>query len=521
MRSLYWLTAITLIAAAITTVAIADYGRRHPGSFFWQENAAKSHAMECIATDAPPIPCQMSPSQCSPANPVVLSVPAPGQPSACPACDNQAVPFVSLNTPTIPSYEEPPEHKQLREQTMQRLTMMQERAPAVIPPIPAAPLPVSDEFSFPGNKPPPAQLASPVTKSDFAALPTVSPSQSQAPLPDAFESQAQGAEVLPGLHAAQPAKPAQDDFANPIQECLQAAAELVTLTAVPVHLTALPPKPVVTNVATTKTGECCKPNPTLALSTNALATCPVCLEPTRLPEGQAVQCNPAKSCCQDGKHSEEVIVRTYSISDFPIEKGSTQEELTRLITTMVAPDSWMTRDSNIEYFAPGKCLVVRHRASVHEQIDDLICQLRAAVQKQSGFNFSVRLAIPAPVVHHEKTDCMPVSFELVPLAPQESPLRFPRVFTDEPQQCFDDEFFGLAPMGPDGRLMPIRAYSSGVTDSSLLPTGFSPVPAPTLRFFGEGPAGKNDDQAPPGFFPMSLPFAPLPLGSDKNAPNKK
>jgi hypothetical protein len=228
-----------------------------------------------------------------------------------------------------------------------------------------------------------------------------------------------------------------------------------------------------------------------------------------------------KACCKDGKTCDEVVVRTYSITDFPTDKGSMPDELMRLITTMVAPDSWATRDSNIEYFAPGKCLVVRHRAGVHEQIGDLVNQLRAAVQKQSGVNFSVRIAIPAPLVQHEKTDCMPVQFEFVPLAPQESPFRVPRVFTDEPPQCFDDEFFGLAPVRPDGRLMPVPMYSAGVTDSSLLPTGFSPMPVPAAKFFDEGPAGKSGEVKPPDYFPMTLPFAPLPLSSDRNNPNKK
>jgi hypothetical protein len=542
MRSLYWLTAITLIAAAITTVAIADYSRRHPGSFFWQESPPRTQVMERISTETSSVACQANPSVCCSATPVVVSLPDSAQP-ACPACDKQPVPVVSVNSPSIPTYEEPPEHKQLREQTMQRLTMMQETAPALVPPIPAAscpalppaqrytiverkvsgeekrtlvapspavpsPSPVSDEFSFPGNKPsaPTSATAPPPLASDFAAVPTVSPAQSPAVLPEASDLP-QGAEVLPGLRPATPVKPAQDELANPVQDCLQATTEAVTLMSLPVHLTALPAQPQTLAPSTPKHANCCPAESQSALIARGL---------------DATECTHAtKPCCKDGKTCDDVIVRTYSISDFPTDKGSSHDDLIRLITTMVAPDTWATRDSNIEYFAPGKCLVVRHRANVHEQIDDLVNQLRCAVQKQSGVNFSVRLNIPAPIVRHEKTDCVPVQFEMLPWAPIELPFRVPRVFTDEPPACFDDDFFGLAPMRPDGRLMPVPAYSTGVTDTSLQPAGFSPVPAPASRFFEEGPAGKSIDLKPPAYFPMTLPFAPLPLGSEKNDPNKK
>lgn len=508
MRSLYWLTAITLIAAAITTVAIADYSRRHPGSFFWPESPPRTQAMECISTETSGVACQANPSACCSAPPVIVSLPDSAQP-ACPACDKQPVPVVSVNTPSIPTYEEPPEHKQLREQTMQRLTMMQERAPATVPPVPAAPSPVSDEFSFSGNKPsaPTSATAPAPLASDFAAVPTVSPLQSSVVLPEASDLPAQGAEVLPGLRAATPAKPAPDELANPVQDCLQATTEAVTLMSLPVHLTGLPAQPQTLAPSTPKNANCCPVESQSALIARGL---------------DATECTHAtKPCCKDGKACDDVIVRTYSISDFPTDKGSSHDDLIRLITTMVAPDTWATRDSNIEYFAPGKCLVVRHRANVHDQIDELVNQLRCAVQKQSGVNFSVRLSIPAPIVHHEKTDCVPVQFEMLPLAPIELPFRVPRVFTDEPPPCFDDDFFGLAPMRPDGRLMPVPAYSTGVTDTALQPAGFAPGPMPATRFFEEGPAGKSSDLKPPAYFPLTLPFAPLPLGSEKNDPNKK
>jgi hypothetical protein len=283
------------------------------------------------------------------------------------------------------------------------------------------------------------------------------------------------------------------------------------LAAVPMHLMAFPATDRKAAVVAVKMPlDCCPVE-------GKKACCPETAL-AALPATEKMACCPGDkphACCPDGKCCDEVVVRTYSVSEFLTDRKASPDELIKLITTMVAPDTWMTRDSNIDYFPQGKCLVVRHRAAVQTQVNDLVMQLRTAMQSQgeTKVSFSVTCC-PAPIVQFEKTACVPVQFEVVAAPPLESPLRLPRVFTDDAAPCFDDEFFGLAPMRRDGRLLPVPMLSPRITDSSLLPASFTPMADPQPGCFEDGPINKVQERKVPDFFPMYLPFAPLPLGPE-------
>ncbi len=163
---------------------------------------------------------------------------------------------------------------------------------------------------------------------------------------------------------------------------------------------------------------------------------------------------------------------------------------------MIAPDSWETRDSNIAYFPLGQCLVIRHQAAVLEEVDDLLSQLRAAVQKQG----TVRAKLPTPVIRMEPTRFMPGGCEAVPMPP----MCRPRIITNEPEHVADDEFFGMIPTRPDGKLMPIPTR---VEVNPLMPATFLPG-------LTDGPAAKVMEKRVPDFFPLALPYAPLPAAPE-------
>jgi len=216
------------------------------------------------------------------------------------------------------------------------------------------------------------------------------------------------------------------------------------------------------------------------------------------------------TCCKEGCCADEVIVRTYSVAEFTTSAGTNHDDLIRLITTMVAPESWSTRDSNIEYFPLGKCIVVRHRNSVQDKVEDLLTQLKSQVVKQ-GQN---KVSALSPVIRMERTTALPTELELVPVPPCEQSQKLPRVVTDEPNRCLgDDEFFGMIPMRLDGRLMPIPMEMPNLKASSLVPAQYQPKPQEPI-FIEEGPASKNSKVKPPEFFPWFLPYAPLPNGPD-------
>lgn len=528
MRSLYWLTAVTLVAAAVTTVAIADYGRRHPQSAaaLWTGNSAVSTSKECCTSS----------STC----PVAGNVPPPQYP------ENSASPSLQASNLAPPSsvrIDDVPEHKLLREEALKNLASLQPEPPA-LPPITTVPAttvkePVVDEFTF-SDKPitplyvpvqpnapvvlPPAKLMQEVAK--LPVIPGVSLPQSgvssvavaQTPagfknLPDyRFEGQ-RGAEVMPGLHAVRP-NTAEDD--NPVFETMTALGELVTAMNPMTYLMSMPIQkkpvtkatsfavPVEEDVAVIALPNPCDDKRTCCPATpSAVATKSCCNK-------DGACCKEVGVCCKDDKCTDEVVVRTYSVAEFTTTNSTNHEELIRLVTTMVAPNSWETKDATIEYFALGKCIVVRHKNSVQDKVEDLLTQLRGQVLKQS----QNKVSMLNPVIRIERTMELPVQLELVPVLPSEQSDRCPRVITDDPSRCVgDDDFFGMIPMRSDGRLMPVPMTLPNVGASSLMPAQFQPKPLEPL-FIEEGPINKNRKSSTPEFFPWFLPYAPLPNGPD-------
>lgn len=515
MRSLYWLTAVTLVAAAVTTVAIADYGRRHPQSVVaaWTGNAAAVTPGECCNTSTT---CKVADN-------------APQLPENC------ALPSIPSSSVTIDSV---PEHKLLREEALKNLTSMQPEPPP-LPPTITVKEPVIDEFTF-SDKPitplyvpvqpnapvvlPPAKLMQEVAK--LPVIPGVSLSQPGVPtatvaqtpagfknLPDyRFEGQ-RGAEVMPGLHAVRP-NTAEED--NPVYETMTALGELVTAMNPMTYLMSMPiqKKPV------TKTTSFAVPveeeTPVIALPNpcdNKHTCCPAAsatVASKSCCKTDGTCCKEAGVCCKDEKCADEVVVRTYSVAEFTTATSTNHEELIRLVTTMVAPNSWETKDATIEYFALGKCIVVRHKNSVQDKVEDLLTQLRGQVLKQT-LN---KVSSLNPVIRIERTVELPMELELVPVLPSEQSQRCPRVITDDPTRCVgDDDFFGMIPMREDGRLMPVPMTLPNLGASSLVPAQFQPKPAEPL-FIEEGPVNKNSKSRAPEFFPWFLPYAPLPNGPD-------
>jgi hypothetical protein len=530
MRSLYWLTAITLVAAAITTVAIADYGRRHPGSLFGWSTPAQSvpsaepqakwvaeHMTDAESRHIPRVKDRAA---------VLLHLPAPTNNEAVPGQVDRAVPGripelpkttaavdvpalglpsvetppssnpVIVSVPSIPSpsgiVDEVPEHKQLRESTLGSLKLLQEPSALSLNPIcpvetssivihppatEAKSIPaVVDEFSFPGKEIPQLPPGSGSTSFASAAEPPLP--APQANFAEMKDFQPEGAEVMPGLRVAGRAKPQEDDLANPVRDCLWVGAELVELATPTFHLMALPVRPKRA------------PVPAPAVQVTSEKKCAPC------DSVAAGCCSDSKKCCSD---CPDIVIRTYSIAEFLADKSTTPESMIRLVTQMVAPENWGMRDSNIEYFPQGKCLVVRHRSAVQTEVAGLLSQLRTEVLKEQAVKVTW---LPVPVIRHEASGAVPVGYEMVPFPPMEGTCTMPRVITDEPFRCYDDDFFGLAPMSADGRLIPIPT-SALEGKESLLPAGFTPM--------NDGPAGKADEKKAPGYFPLYLPVSPLPV----------
>lgn len=535
MRSLYWLTAVTLVAAAVTTVAIADYGRRHPQSVaaVWTGNSQantvhddckkSADSSKSWVSEGPPGEKYSEELQ---QRPLVLP------PVLESTSSTIAVPSLPSSSNTPVRLEDVPEHKQLREEALKNLASLQPDPPP-LPPTTTAKEPVIDEFTF-SDKPitplyipvqpnapvilPPAKMMQEVAK--LPLIPGVSLSQTGVPpvtasptpagfknLPDyRFEGQ-RGAEVMPGLHAVRPRTSEED---NPVYETMNALGELVAALNPVTYLLAMPiqkkPATKPTNFAVPVEEETlviALPNPCDDKRTCCPAASPIVAAKSC--------CNKEGTCCkEDAKCADEVIVKTYSVAEFTTSSNSNHEELIRLVTTMVAPNSWETKDATIEYFALGKCIVVRHKSSVQDKVEDLLTQLRSQVLKQS----QNKVSSLNPVIRMERTMELPAELELVPVWPSEQSQRSPRVITEETNRCAgDDDFFGMIPMHSDGRLMPIPMSLPQVGASSLVPAQFTPRPQETL-FLEEGPASKNSKPRTPEFFPWFLPYAPLPNGPD-------
>ena len=131
MRSLYWLTAVTLVAAAITTVAIADFCRRHSQSAVWEagnSQVATSSPAQCYnKTSIYPGEPSSSPPACSAPTYAYANTP--------PAYVTPSPTYSSASVPAIPpppvNIEGVPEHKQLREEALKNLASMQPEPPAL------------------------------------------------------------------------------------------------------------------------------------------------------------------------------------------------------------------------------------------------------------------------------------------------------------------------------------------------------------------------------------------------------
>lgn len=510
MRGLYWLTAITLVAAAVTTVAIADYSRRHAGPIAGVSGGPAPKPVMTLMQTEDPAP-----------TPVFVKV---DEPKRCEGpCPAAGIPV-----------EQVPEHAQLKAATLGGLSVMQD--PPTPPvcrqgetkyPTPPAPAVVADEFSFPGTTPP---VKAPVGEPRMLEpAPAWVPGTPAAPVsalpksvPDFKPDLSAGPEVLPGLRAVNPEPKPEDD--HPIQDCLQGSAELVTLLTPHAYLQSLPAAKAKCDGATCPQGHKAEafalaktfdgpdqlahpalPAPACPGLTDS-CTAKACAPAVFAADQAAAQCPTAGCCAKESAAccaaKDEVVVRTYSVAEFTTSSSDGYQDLIELVTHMIAPESWATKDSSVVYFAQGKCLVVRHRASVQTQVEDLLTQLRTAVQKHT----TTRLAVlPAPLVRMEPTRVMPGELELVPLPPVELPTCRPRVITNEAACLGDDEFFGMVPTRLDGRLMPVPARLDA---NPLVPAGFVP------SFLDEGPAAKVAERRVPEFFPLVLPYAPLPSGPE-------
>lgn len=534
MRSLYWLTAITLVAAAVTTVAIADYGRRHPQSFAGtlmnarldKEPVAPLGKPVVHATQMPapppmkPMPIDGNIPQPASVPPSLLASPQPVNPS----------PAVLPPLPTqAPAFDlaKVPEHETLRKEALRNLESMRGdlKTPSLdltasstsldskIPPLPVkqpVDVPVTrksmdvvDEFTF-DQKPltplyvpiapetkvivPPPQVVKDVVK--LPRIPGVSAgNQFNTPRPETLEV-VRGPEIMPGLHAAAPV-----ETFNPVQDSLETLGELFTAMNPATYLLSMPIDKKATKPAPTTTA------PTAFASSD---TAPPTTPAEMVVEGhcitkEAANCKTGTCCKNASSCSDEVAVRTYSVAEFTTTSGTNHEELIRLITTMVAPDAWNTKDATIEYFALGKCLVIRQRSAVQDQVEDLLTQLRSQVQRQNK----------GPVISQERTLTVPANLEMVPVTPRENCEKMPRVITIEPDRCHEDELSTLMPITPDGRLKAVPMTLPRVDASALVPAQFETKTVET-GWFEDGPVTKNVYRKVPDFFPLHLPYAPLP-----------
>jgi hypothetical protein len=419
-----------------------------------------------------------------------------------------------------------PEHETLRKEALRNLESMRGdlKTPSLdltassttmdskIPPLPVTKQPldvpvtkksidVVDEFTF-DQKPlsplyvpiapetkvivPPPQVVKDVVK--LPRIPGVSAgNQFNTPRPETLEV-VRGPEIMPGLHAAAPV----EDF-NPVQDTLLTLGELFTAMNPATYLLSMPIDK-----------KAAKPAPTAPTTFASTDVAPPTTPAEVVVEGHCITKETANckagTCCKDASScSDEVAVRTYSVAEFTTTSGTNHEELIRLITTMVAPDAWSTKDATIEYFALGKCLVIRQRTTVQNQVEDLLTQLRTQVLRQNK----------GPVISQERTQTVPANLEMVPVTPREDCEKMPRVITIEPDRCHEDEMFTLMPITPDGRLKAVPMTLSRVDASALVPAQFETKTVET-GWFEDGPVTKNVYRKVPDFFPLHLPYAPLP-----------
>ncbi|HMP18560.1 MAG TPA: hypothetical protein PKD72_16155, partial [Gemmatales bacterium] len=283
---------------------------------------------------------------------------------------------------------------------------------------------------------------------------------------------------------------------NPVQDTLLTLGELLAAINPTTYLMSLPAE----NVK--------QKNATVAAATTFAADAPPATTPGVV-ETEAVPvrecCTPSDTCPGSAKGVSckvaspgEVVVRTYSVAEFSTTSGTHHEELIRLITTMVSPESWNHKDATMEYFPLGKCLVVRHCVSVQDQVEDLLTQLRNQVIRQQN----------APVIRRERTEVTPVELEVVPVVPREDCQQLPRVITVETNRCMDEEVMSLMPITPDGRLVPVPMEPMKGS-KAIVPTQYEPAPEDTGWFY-DGYLQKKRVSTVPGYFPLFLPYAPLP-----------
>jgi hypothetical protein len=513
MRGLYWLTAVTLVAAAVCTVAIADYTRRHPQglSGLWSSSSSSlqqpipNTPLEQMKTaPAPAYPSDIASPSGSPA--MSLDVPPPQIPSvtyAKPYAEPTIRPNILPPDPPV-DINSVPEHQQLKEAALKGLVSMQPEVPA-LPSTTAKPKqPVVDEFTY-SDKPltplyvpidpnakvvlPPPSIIKEVAK--LPMIPGVSArNQASAAIntrpPMEIEVQ-RGPQIMPGLHAAAP--PAQR-WENPVYDTMNTVAELMSAFNPTTYLMAMPAsdkRTKSTSFATDATLPVVKKAPMVKPA--APDCCPTLVQDTTCKESQPIT--------RIIKDNTEVIVRTYSIAEFTKAAVPSLEDATliRLITTMVAPDTWNTKDSTIEYFPQGKCLVVRHQAHVQQQVEDLLTQLKGQIQQQTK----------TPVISRVPGLQPASELELVPISPRECQ-QLPKVITIEDNRCVEGVSY-VVPLTPDGRLIPVPMDT--LPKSSMVPAQFETT---VEGWFFDGPMSFTVPQKAPEFFPWFLPYAPLPEG---------
>ena len=79
-----------------------------------------------------------------------------------------------------------------------------------------------------------------------------------------------------------------------------------------------------------------------------------------------------------------MVRRIYPVADL-VGADQKADNLIEVITQMTGPDSWMNRGGMgaIVYFVEGRCLIVNQVTDVHEEIQQLLEELRTSrpVQK--------------------------------------------------------------------------------------------------------------------------------------------
>jgi hypothetical protein len=116
--------------------------------------------------------------------------------------------------------------------------------------------------------------------------------------------------------------------------------------------------------------------------------------PANLLRTEAVE-RPAKDEGTDAK----LVVRVYPVRDLLEEsvEPPPAASITQVLMSSVQPESWNAQGGpgSMEYFAPGRSLVIRQTASVHEQVKMLLEELRRAKEEDSRKADSGRRPGPA------------------------------------------------------------------------------------------------------------------------------